>query len=156
MACQTLIYPLAPNTSMKNYFHSISITTRAGIEFHDITIHVQQAVKKSKMENGIVVVFTPHTTCCVKLNENEKNLVSVMSAFLEQCAPSKKKYKHDLDPVDGRKNAHSHLKSLMLNSSETIPMQNGEMKLGGWQKIFFVELDGPREKREAIIQIMGE
>jgi secondary thiamine-phosphate synthase enzyme len=141
---------------MKNFFHTIQLSTHAGVEFHDVTIHVLQAVKKSKLADGMVLVFTPHTTCSIKLNENEKNLVQDMTAFLEQRAPTKGKYGHDVDPIDGRKNAHSHLKSLILNSSETIPLRNGELLLGGWQKIFFVELDGPREKREIVVQILGE
>jgi secondary thiamine-phosphate synthase enzyme len=79
-----------------------------------------------------------------------------MENFLEKLAPKNGKYGHDINPVDGRKNAHAHLKSLLLNSSESIPVQNGKMKMGNWQRVFFVELDGPRNERKIIVQVVGE
>jgi secondary thiamine-phosphate synthase enzyme len=64
--------------------------------------------------------------------------------------------RHNFNPVDGRLNAHSHLLGLFMNASETIPIAQGELLLGQWQSIFFIELDGPREERILRVQIAGE
>ena len=141
---------------MKSVLSFIEMPTHKVIEFHDITPQVKSAVQRSKVRDGIAVVFTRHTTCCIKINEHEEKLVQDFYNFLEKRVPQFEKYGHDIDPVDGRKNAHSHLKSLILNTSETIPLQKGELLLGTWQRIFFVELDGPREKRTVIVQVLGE
>ncbi len=126
------------------------------VEFHDITTDVLKALHESKIENGIVTVYTQHTTCAIKINENEKNLMHDMLEFLEKVAPQRKNYLHDNHPIDGRKNAHSHLKALLLTASESIPIQDGKLLLGNWQRVFLVELDGPREKRNVIVHVMGE
>ncbi|MBI4044010.1 MAG: YjbQ family protein [Candidatus Diapherotrites archaeon] len=141
---------------MKNVVSFIEMQTRQVMEFHDITEKVREAVKKSNVKEGLVNVFTQHTTCCVKINEFEEKLMQDFYQFLEKRVPQFEKYGHDINPVDGRKNAHSHLKSLILNTSECIPLQKGELLLGTWQRVFFVELDGPREKRKVIVQVLGE
>lgn len=141
---------------MKSHFGVLSTTTTAVVELHDITNKVEKEVQQSKIKSGSVTVYTQHTTCAIKINENEEKLREDMLFFLEKIVPQKGKYGHDIAPVDGRKNAHSHLKALLLTASETIPIQNGKMMLGSWQRIFLIELDGPREKRNVIIHCMGE
>ncbi len=140
---------------MKNVYTPIVQATRQSVEFHDITQHVKNAVAKTKIKNGLVTVFTQHTTCAIKINENEEKLMQDMLIFLEKMVPQKGKYGHDIHPVDGRKNAHSHLKALFLTASESIPLKKGKLLLGEWQRVFLVELDGPREKRTVIIHTMG-
>jgi thiamine phosphate synthase YjbQ (UPF0047 family) len=65
-------------------------------------------------------------------------------------------YGHNLNPVDGRDNAHAHLLGLFMNVSESIPIADGRRLLGGWQSIFFVEPDGPRDRRQLLLHLMGE
>ena len=140
---------------MQSIIYELNFSTTKPIQFFDITDQVKQKLKQSKIKNGIVLVYTQHTTTSVKINEKEENLESDMAKFLEMIAPSKEHYLHDETAVDGRINAHSHLKSLLLNTSETIPVVNGEMILGTWQCIFFVELDGSRQ-RKLFVQVLGE
>jgi secondary thiamine-phosphate synthase enzyme len=140
---------------MKSIIYELHFSTTKPVQFFDITNQVKEKLKQSKIQNGIVLVFTQHTTTSIKINEKEENLETDMTKFLEKLAPTKEHYLHDETAVDGRMNAHSHMKSLILNSSETIPITNGEMILGTWQSIFFVELDGDR-KRKVFVQILGE
>ena len=88
--------------------------------------------------------------------EREPQLERDMLTFLKRLVPRDGDYLHNLDPVDGRDNAHSHLIGLFMNSSETIPLAGGAMLLGEWQSIFFIELDGPRPRRRVELQVMGE
>ncbi len=126
------------------------------VELHDITAEAEAVVKKSKIKYGLLTIYTQHTTCAIKINENEDKLQEDMLTFLEKIVPQKGKYGHDTHPIDNRKNAHSHLKALLLTASENIPVQEGKLLLGEWQRIFFIELDGPREKRNVIFHVMGE
>jgi secondary thiamine-phosphate synthase enzyme len=135
---------------------SIVLRTGAPIEIIDITATVQARFEQSRVNRGQVNLFSPHTTAFVCLNEKEQMLQRDMLDFLVQLVPSDVDYRHNRAPVDGRLNAHSHLLGLFMNASETIPIDEGRMLLGGWQSIFFIELDGPREERRLLIQIFGE
>jgi secondary thiamine-phosphate synthase enzyme len=79
-----------------------------------------------------------------------------MVTFLKRLVPRDGDYLHNLAPVDDRDNAHSHLLGLFMNASETIPVTAGDLAMGGWQSIFFIELDGPREQRQVQLQLLGE
>jgi secondary thiamine-phosphate synthase enzyme len=78
-----------------------------------------------------------------------------MVTFLKRLVPRDGDYLHNLAPVDDRDNAHAHLIGLFMNASESIPVRDGELLLGGWQSVFFVELDGPRPRREVSLQFIG-
>jgi secondary thiamine-phosphate synthase enzyme len=139
---------------------TLTFETGSSLEFIDITKKVRDIVKKSKTRHGIATVYTKHTTTAIRINENEKLLLSDLRNFLDSIAPRLKLYNHDdIDkrqntPEDEPCNAHSHLKSLLLGTSESIPISNGSLQLGKWQSILFIELDGPR-KREVIVQVLG-
>ena len=127
----------------------------------DITNSVKKKLSKSKIKNGIVNIFTKHTTTSIRINENEKGLISDIKCYFNKLVPISGQYCHDeIDdrkdtPIDEPENAHSHIKQLMMGTSETIPFQNNNMMLGTWQRILFIDFDGPR-KREVVIQIIGE
>jgi secondary thiamine-phosphate synthase enzyme len=104
----------------------------------------------------LVTLISNHTTAYVTLNESESNLQRDMTDLLAKVAPPNAGYGHDLDPVDGRANAHAHLVGLFMNASETIPLIDGRLLLGTWQSILFVELDGPREERSVHVHVLGE
>jgi secondary thiamine-phosphate synthase enzyme len=134
-----------------------TINTRTGkpIEIIDITAEVTAALSDSGLDSGQVTVISRHTTAFISINEKEERLLEDMETFLKRLVPRDGNYQHNLNPVDGRDNAHSHLLGLFMNSSETIPFSGGKLLLGQWQSIFFVELDGPRQERSVLVQISG-
>jgi secondary thiamine-phosphate synthase enzyme len=127
----------------------VNIRTSKRIELVDITKEVKSEVHKSGIDNGICVVSTSHTTTAIILNENETGLRHDILDFLEKLVPPSVGYQHDR--IDN--NADAHLKAVILGSSETIPVTGGELVLGTWQRIFFVELDGPRQRTVNITKI---
>lgn len=141
--------------TVKYYTESITITTTRPIDFIDITDRVRKVVSSSGIVNGIVHIYSHHTTTAIKINEHCDRLQDDMKELLKTIAPLGKKYRHDETAIDGRGNAHSHLMSLMLNVSESIPLVRRSLAMGDWQSIFFVELDGPRASRTTVISVMG-
>lgn len=140
---------------MIGFQSEILIDSSHGIQFIDITGRVGDLLRKSEVKDGIVVVFSNHTTASVRITERCDRLQMDMTDYLEEVVP-KMAYRHDEQTVDNRQNARMHIMSLFMNASETIPIKNGEMMLGRWQSIFFVELDGPREGRKVIVKILDE
>ena len=140
---------------MKTFVKEMEMSTTREMEFFDITEKVASVVRASGMQNGVVTVFTCHTTTAVLINEKEEGLQKDMALFLNRLAPATQNYQHDREPLDGRFNTHSHLQSLLLPTSQMIPLAKGKMRLGSWQTIFFLELDGPRPKRTFTVQILG-
>jgi secondary thiamine-phosphate synthase enzyme len=135
---------------------TITFETRKPIDIIDITENVLEALNSSGLKNGQMTVISQHTTAYININEKELQLVHDMVTFLKRLAPRDGDYLHNLSPIDGRDNAHSHLIGLFMNSSESIPFADGKLLLGQWQSVFLVELDGPREKRNIVLQIAGE
>lgn len=141
---------------MKNYFCEISISTSRPIEFIDVTDRVRDAVDKSGIKNGIVSIFSNHTTVAVRINERCSRLQKDMEALLTEMVPVNRPYRHNETTADGRGNAHSHLMSLIMGGSETAPVRGGKIHLGTWQSVFFIELDGPRGARKLTVTVVGE
>lgn len=112
--------------------------------FHDITAQVKLAVSESGAEEGICVVYCPHTTAAITINENadpdvQRDLkFALIDAFGDSDRPE---FRH----FEG--NSHAHLKSSLIGASETIPIANGSLMLGTWQGIYFCEFDGPRNRK---------
>lgn len=135
---------------------SIQLTTVEPIQVIDITAQVRERLADCGLRNGLVTLISRHTTARVNLNENEAQLHRDMVTFLKRSVPRDGDYLHNLAPVDDRDNAHAHLLGLFMNASESIPVVGGELLLGGWQSVFFIELDGPREQRSVTLQFIGE
>jgi secondary thiamine-phosphate synthase enzyme len=146
----------ALGAAMKILRHRIELATTAPIQIIDITEQVRGFVAGSGVTDGLVTVSCLHTTARINVNEREEKLERDMLTFLKRFAPRDGDYLHNLAPIDGRDNAHSHLIGLLMNSSETIPLAGAAMVLGQWQSIFFIELDGPRERRGVELQIIGQ
>ncbi len=127
----------------------MKIDTNLAVELIDITDNVIEEVNKSSIRSGICVISTPHTTTAIIINENEPGLLSDMFNLLNKLVPPGAGYDHDR--IDN--NADSHLRAMLLGSSETIPIVDGKLVLGTWQRIFFVELDGPRQRKANITLI---
>lgn len=140
---------------MKVLRNRLVLATTAPIEVVDITRPVRDWVQTSGVVEGLLTVLSPHTTGRINLNEHDPALQQDMVTFLTRLVPRNGDYGHNVHTVDDRDNAHAHLLGLFINASETIPVANGAMVMGDWQSIFFVELDGPREHREVLLQLMG-
>lgn len=140
---------------MKIVLQEVRLGTTEPIQVMDITTQVKQLLAGSGVSNGQLTLISSHTTAFVSLNEFEPGLQQDMVEYLDRVAPPGAGYRHDVNPVDGRLNAHSHLAGLFLNPSLSIPIVKGKLVLGGWQSILFIELDGPRETRSLHVQILG-
>lgn len=118
------------------------LKTKGRTDFVDATGLVQAAVDELEISDGVVVVFNPHTTAAVTINEGaDPDVVRDMSAALERIVPWQDGYHH----AEG--NAAAHIKASMFGSSVTVIVEDGRLQLGTWQKIWFCEFDGPRQRR---------
>ncbi len=129
----------------------LDIHTGSRIELVDITLQVEEHVRDSTIKNGLCVISTRHSTTSIVINENESGLCSDILNMLERLIPPSAGYDHDR--IDN--NADAHLRAVLLGSSETVPILNGKLVLGTWQRIFFAELDGPRH-RSVDVTVLGE
>lgn len=127
----------------------INVTTRFTSELIDITSAVKRLVKQSAAKTGICVVYTPHTTAAVTINENaDKDVQSDIIKGLEALNLDAVRFDHS----EG--NSAAHIKSSLFGCSKTIIIENGVLQLGMWQGIFFCEFDGPRS-RKVYVQVMA-
>ena len=117
----------------------------------NISGEVEDAVRESGIEDGIALVFTVHTTTGLFLNEAEGGLLDDIEKALEATIPPGRTYLHNR--VDN--NAPSHIQSILLGASLTIPVEGGGLMLGTWQNIFLAERDGPR-RRTVYVKVVGE
>ena len=135
---------------------SLKISSSSNFQIMDITRDIvavlNETSKENKMDNGIVNIFTKHSTSAIRVNENEKGLLLDFEKALKDVIKEKDNYKHDF--IDN--NAASHIRAFLLGASETIPIIDGRLDLGTWQSIFFIELDGPRSNRTVDLTFMGE
>jgi secondary thiamine-phosphate synthase enzyme len=140
------------------------VTERCG-QFLDITDDVTELVDRSRVRRGMALVYSPHTTCAVLINERERGFITDFNQLMDRLAPVESTYAHDDleartenledDPHDVP-NGHAHCRGALLGSaSETVPIVDGRLLLGRWQRIFLLELDRARE-RKVLIQVMGE
>jgi secondary thiamine-phosphate synthase enzyme len=125
------------------------LKTNQRIEIRDITREIQLIVEQSPYKNGIINIYSRHSTSGIVINENEAGLLKDFKAALEGLIPFNGNYNHNC--IDN--NADSHIRSFLIGSSETIPVYEGKLDLGTWQSIFFVELDGPRSRKITVTVI---
>jgi len=135
-----------------------SIATTEPIEFVDLTDRINEHLRREKIRDGAVTVFSRHTTAAIKINEAEELLLEDFKHFLRRLCPVEHAYNHNdmsrrKPPIalDERPNGHSHLMHLLLSTSETIPVSDFRLALGTWQRVFMIELDGPRT-REVMVR----
>jgi secondary thiamine-phosphate synthase enzyme len=137
-------------------------TTHEPIQFVDITEQVVDLVRAAHLANGVVTVFSRHTTAAICIQEDEPLLLEDLRHFLGRIAPAQAHYRHNDFRIrtqhmheDESPNGHAHCLQLMLGTSESVPVVDGQLQLGTWQRIFLVELDGPRPEREVLVQLLG-
>ncbi|MBQ2652386.1 MAG: YjbQ family protein [Methanobrevibacter sp.] len=129
--------------------NSIKINTSKNFEIIDITSKINELIS---INEGIVSIFSKHSTSAIVVNENESGLLKDIEFSLDNIITEGYSYSHDR--IDN--NARSHLKSFLLSSSECLPVKNGKLDLGTWQSVFFIELDGPRHSRTITLTMVGE
>lgn len=133
------------------YMPTITISTSKKHEFIDITNKVQEIVINSKAKQGICLLYVPHATAAITINENaDPNIQTDIIKAINKIVPEHDNYLHD--SVDN--NAAAHIKSTIIGVSKSIPISNGELQLGTWQGIFFCEFDGPRSNRKIIVKVI--
>jgi secondary thiamine-phosphate synthase enzyme len=144
---------------MKTHHCRIRLETVECMQFIDLTEQVALVIAHSGIRYGMVNVQTRHTTTALIVNENEPLLIEDLRRLLERHAPCGGEYLHNdfsrrLDiPPDEPANGHSHCKALFLPTSVTVNIVDGEMQLGRWQSLFFVELDEARERTISVMVI---
>ena len=146
--------------------YTLHVESTTAPEFIDITDRVAAIVEESGMRNGIVVVFSKHTTAAIIIQENEPLLLQDMASLIERSSPRNAHYRHndfDVRTVhmheDECPNGHSHCQHLTLGTSETIPVIDGKLAIGEFQRVFMVELDHIKALevayREVLVQTVG-
>jgi secondary thiamine-phosphate synthase enzyme len=145
---------------MKFLSQTFMIRTERGPQFIDITERIEEVARQSGVSNGFAVVFSKHTTAAIRINENEPALLSDMERMLEGIAPCRGQYQHNelahaFSDNGESPNGHSHCQHLLLGASEAVPIVDGRLLVGQWQRVFLIELDHARD-REVVVQFVGE
>ena len=151
---------------MKIIQKMLKVTAKHALDFIDLTDEVEEEIKRQGIKNGLISVFVKHTTAAIRINENEKGFKRDFKEFVQKLIKKNKYYRHNDLRIRTENivcspgasdciNGHSHVQHMFLGSSESIPIINGVMALGKWQRIFLVELDKPRI-REVLLNIIGE
>jgi secondary thiamine-phosphate synthase enzyme len=147
---------ISTSGQLRVHGESFVVETTERLEILDLTDRVMAVVRRLHVAEGIVHVFSMHTTCTVFINECQPALVADFKTFLEDAVPSETRWRHN-DPEHSdcdRQNADSHLRALLLSHSVSLQVSGGEVVLGQWQRILSAELDGARA-RTFRIQVMG-
>ena len=128
----------------------VEIISRHQVEMIDVTREVRRAISASGLKEGLALVFVPHTTAAVTINENaDPDVVRDMVMELGRIVPFEDNYRH------GEGNSAAHIKASLIGASETLIVADGEPVLGTWQGVYFCEFDGPRHRQMVIRVIPG-
>ncbi len=129
---------------------TIQVNSTRQIEMVDISSEVFKAIRELKIKDGLAIVYTPHTTSAITINENaDPDVCRDMIMALNKIVPMQDNYHH----LEG--NSAAHLKSSLFGASETLIISRGEVQLGTWQGIYFCEFDGPRQ-RQVFVQVVAQ
>lgn len=136
---------------MKFHTEYLTFHTRKHRTYVHITPQIETIVAKSSIKEGMVLVSAMHITAGVYVNDNESGLIEDIDEWLEKVAPFRENYKHH---GTGETNGDSHLKALLIHHEVIVPITAGRLDFGPWQRIFYAEFDGQRDKR-VIVKVMG-
>jgi secondary thiamine-phosphate synthase enzyme len=136
---------------MKAHTEYLKFHTNKRRDYVHITPQVEEIVTRSGVQEGMVLVSAMHITASIYVNDNESGLIQDIDKWIEQLAPAKPDYKHH---QTGEDNADAHLKALLLNHEVIVPITKGRLDFGTWQRIFYAEFDGQRDKR-VIVKVIG-
>ena len=152
------------DVTLKTFQREVQLRTAGGLTVTDITEEVRDAVRESGIQDGICCVYSPHTTCSVRVNEWERGFLEDFAVMLKRIVPTEHYYAHDdwdrrteniCEEDQEVGNGHSHCMSMLLGpAGESVPVRDGELCLGQWQRILFLELDRERDRRW-LVQVVG-
>lgn len=129
---------------------TLQVRSNSQVEMINISTQVCKAISETGVTDGLAVVFTPHTTAAITINENaDPDVCHDLVTTINKIVPMQDAYRH----LEG--NSAAHLKSSLFGASETVIINNGEPRLGTWQGIYFCEFDGPRH-RQVLVQVIGQ
>jgi len=137
---------------MKFHTEYLTFHTKTERAYVHITPQVETILKRSGVKDGMVLVSAMHITAGVYVNDNESGLIEDIDQWLERLAPFHADYRHH---QTGEDNGDSHLKALLIHHEVIVPVTHGKLDFGTWQRIFYAEFDGKRDKR-VIVKVMGE
>jgi secondary thiamine-phosphate synthase enzyme len=137
---------------VKSYTEYLTFNTNKRREYINITSQVAEALAKSGIKEGLVLVSAMHLTAGVYINDNEAGLIRDIDEMLERLAPFRADYNHHRT---GEDNGDAHLKNMLVGHQVLIPVTKGKLDFGPWQQVFYAEFDGRRPKR-VVIKIIGE
>ena len=137
---------------MKAYTEYLTFNTRKERDYINITDQVGEALRKSGVQEGFILVSSMHITSSVYVNDAEDGLIADIDEWLDKLAPHRDDYQHHRT---GETNGETHLKNLLMHHQVLVPITAGRMDFGPWQQIYYAEWDGRRKKR-VIIKIIGE
>ena len=137
---------------MRSHTEYLTFNTKKHREYVHITPQVDAILKKSGVKDGIILVSAMHITAGVYVNDNESGLIEDIDEWLEKLAPFRQNYAHH---ETGEDNGDSHLKAILVHHQVILPVTNGKLDLGTWQRVFYAEFDGQRQKR-VLVKVMGE
>lgn len=133
---------------------SISLRTQGNADVHDITDQVAGNVQQSGLKDGIVTIFCSSSTSALTTIEYESGAVSDLRRLFEEIVPQQREYAHNERWHDG--NGHSHVRAALLGPSLTVPFVDGQLSLGTWQQIIYVDFDNRPRQRKLVVQLIGE
>lgn len=137
---------------MRSHTEHLSFKTREHREYINITKDVEEALKKSKIQEGLALVSAMHITASVYVNDAESGLIDDIDEWLQKLAPEGPDYRHHRT---GETNGDAHLKNLLMHHQVLLPVTKGKLDFGPWQQVYYGEFDGQRRKR-VVIKIIGE
>lgn len=142
---------------MKVHSGSFPLKTGKKLEVLDVTGEVQKIIGESGAKNGLVNLWITHTTAALAVNEHDTDLWEDILKAFTRLVPVRGDYRHNAKYgwAPGEQNAHAHILNCMVKPCVTVPLRDGRIRLGTWQSILFIELDGPRS-RSLHIQVLGE
>jgi len=137
---------------MKSHTEYLTFCTRKRREYINISDRVEDALRKSGVREGLLMVGAMHITAGVYINDAESGLIADIDDWLQKLAPDGVDYRHHRT---GEDNGDAHLKNLLIGNQVVIPITDGRLDFGPWQQVYYAEFDGQRNKR-VIIKIIGE
>lgn len=137
---------------MKFHTEYLTFHTKKHRDYIHITPQIEKILRKSKVQEGMILVSTMHITAGIYVNDDEEGLIKDIDPWLEKLAPYRKDYHHH---ETGEENGDAHLKAILVHHQVILPITAGKLDLGTWQRVFYAEFDGQRDKR-VLVKVMGE
>ncbi|HEX6034751.1 MAG TPA: secondary thiamine-phosphate synthase enzyme YjbQ [Anaerolineales bacterium] len=133
---------------------SITLSTRGNADIHDITDQVARNISQSGLKDGTATIFCPSSTSALTTIEYESGALGDLRRLFEEIIPQNREYAHNQRWHDG--NGHSHVRAALLGPSLTIPFVDGQLTLGTWQQIIYLDFDNRPRQRRLVLQLIGE